>query len=120
MKKIAAILVTIACILGCILPAWGGKAHAYTYTVRIYSGEQGTIDGQDYITYTGLSYGDRITFDLGRVSLNDNSKYYVRGIRESGRDNNTVDAPSFIVEQDVDYVVAYGLMGDMEIGRAHV
>ena len=40
------------------------------------------------------------------------SKYYVRGIRESGKDNNTVGLTSFSVTQDQDYVVAYGLLGN--------
>lgn len=45
------------------------------------------------------------------IKLNDNSKYYVMGIRESGRDNNTVGA--ITVTGDKDYVIAYGLRGKM-------
>ncbi len=84
---------------------------AYTYTVRILAGAQGTIGGEEMVEYTGLSYGDRVTFDIGRVVLEDESKYYVRGIRESGRDNDTVATPSILVTGDVDYVVAYGIPG---------
>ena len=41
-------------------------------------------------------------------------KYYVKGIRLSGRDNNeTLAAPSFTVDKDADYVVAYGIKGNM-------
>lgn len=84
----------------------------YTYTVRILAGAQGSIGGQNEVSFTGLHYGERFTFDVSSVQLNQGSKYYVRGIRESGRDNDTVGAPSFIVTQDQDYVVAYGLRGN--------
>ncbi len=79
--------------------------------MRIFAGAQGTIDGQEVVTYTGLNYGDRVTFDIGRVVLEDDSKYYVRGIRESGLDNDTAAAPSIRVTGDLDYVVAYGIPG---------
>lgn len=86
----------------------------YTYTVRFYAGQQGTFaDGREVIIYSNLSYGSVVSFNPGGVVLKDGSKYYVRGIRESGRDNNTVSASSFTVTGDRDYVVAYGLRGDM-------
>lgn len=47
------------------------------------------------------------------VTLGEDSPYYVRGLRKSGYDNDTVAAPSFMVEQDQDYVVAYGIKGEM-------
>ena len=41
-------------------------------------------------------------------------KYYVKGIRLSGRDNSeALAAPAFRVNGDADYVVAYGIKGDM-------
>ena len=41
-------------------------------------------------------------------------KYYVKGIRLSGRDNDeALAAPSFTVDKDTDYVVAYGIKGNM-------
>ena len=45
--------------------------------------------------------------------LNENSKYYVKGIRLSGRDNNTVAQSAFLVSGDQDYVVAYGIPGEL-------
>lgn len=85
----------------------------YTYTVRIFSGAQGTIGGSEVVTNANLHYGDRVTFRRNSVKLKDNSKYYVKGIRESGRDNNTVNSsPSFPVSGDQDYVVVYGILGD--------
>ena len=92
-------------------PAAFASDGGQTYKVRIFSGEQGTIYGGEVVEYN-LSYGDRVNFNFSSVSLNDNSKYYVKGIRESGRDNNTLGLVSFTVDRDIDYVVAYGLLGD--------
>lgn len=106
----AAVLLLV-CSPAASIPTEGA---AYTYTVRFYSGQQGTFaDGRQMIIYKDLSYGSIVSFHHGGVALNDGSKYYVRGIRESGRDNNTVSASSFTVTGDRDYVVAYGLRGDM-------
>lgn len=104
----------------------------YTYTVRFYSGNQGVFDGTtglsvesdaDYnvsgsdseVVVSGLQAGDVVSFDAqgGTVSLDADSKYYVKGVRVSGRDNNTVEASSFHVTEDRDYVVAYGIKGDI-------
>ena len=54
----------------------------------------------DKIIVTGLEYGDVISCDAqGSVALNENSKYYVKGIRLSGRDNNTVAQSAFLVRE---------------------
>lgn len=87
----------------------------YTYQVRIFAGAQGAIDGKDMVVYEGLdgTEGSRVTFNQSRVTLKDSSKYYVRGIRESGRDNDEVlSLASFVPTEDKDYVVAYGILGD--------
>lgn len=85
----------------------------YTYKVRFFAGGQGTIDGQEMVEYKECGYGQRITFNQNRVTLKDNSKYYIRGIRKSGRDNDEIlSAVSFEVKEDADYVVAYGILGD--------
>ena len=85
----------------------------YTYTVRLYSGAQGLIGSEEVVVRDGLHYGDRVTFSQRSVKLKDDSKYYVKGIRESGRDNNTVmNTASFPVTEDMDYVVVYGILGD--------
>ncbi len=97
--------------VGGVASANDNGSGAYTYTVRFFAGKQGSIEGGEVLTFNDLSYGDRVTFSQRMVSLNDGSKYYVRGIRESGRDNNTVSASSFLVTGDLDYVVAYGMLG---------
>ncbi len=84
----------------------------YTYTVRIFAGNQGSIDGKPILVKTGLNPGDRFTFYQGNVDVANDSRYYVRGLREAGRDNDTfLVNPSFEVMKDTDYVVAYGIRG---------
>lgn len=85
----------------------------YTYTIRFYAGAQGTIGGASVQEYREVPFGERISFSQNRVELKDNSKYYVRGIRASGRDNDTAQsAASFLVTEDADYVVSYGILSD--------
>lgn len=88
-------------------------AEEYTYTVRIYAGAQGTIDGQEVKVIEGLTPDDRISFQPGDVTLKENSKYYVKGIRLRGTDSGAaVQRASFPVTEDADYIVAYGVLGD--------
>ena len=108
MKKLLALLLSLL-LLGAASAMAAGE---YTYTVRIYAGGQGLINGEEVVVYEGLHSGDRVTFNLRSVTLADGSKYYVKGIRESGKDNNTVGVTSFLVTRDRDYVVAYGILGD--------
>lgn len=107
-------------------------AEEYTYKVTFYAGAQGTfsseddlsVEGSEYtitrdadkITVSGLKAGAVVSFNAqkaGSVSLDATSKYYVKGIRKSGRDNNTVEASAFRVTEDQDYVVAYGVKGNL-------
>ncbi|WP_304727035.1 MucBP domain-containing protein, partial [Dubosiella newyorkensis] len=86
---------------------------SYPYTIRIYSGKQGTIDGQEMvetIVQPGASISD--LFSLERVQL-DNDKYYVKGFKESGKDNNTMAQPlPAIAKEDADFVIVYGIKGE--------
>ena len=84
----------------------------YEYKVTIYGGNKGTYLGQSEIADT-YSQGDRIPLDINNVQVND-SRYYVKGFRLSGRDNGAALESSVItVTADADYVVAYGVRGDM-------
>ena len=117
-----------AALLLAAMPA--ALAEEYTYSVTLSAGRQGTVtgdgvtvEGSPYelasdgatVRISGLHQGARVTFQANDAArLNDDSKYYISGIRLSGRDNNTRAAdPSFIVDGDADYVVAYGIRGDM-------
>ena len=105
------------------------KKQAYTYRVTIFAGNQGIFSGteglvlsnenavvtqtEDKIIISGLNFGDEVAYTAqADVKLDSASKYYVQGIRLSGRDNDTVAASAFIVGGDADYVVAYGIKGN--------
>ncbi len=107
--------------------AFAAEEEEYTYTVRLYAGNLGTlteegieIDSEsasisysgDEIVITGLKYRDTvyITPQAAAVSMDD--RYYVRGVKRSGRDNSEAEAPSFSVGSDRDFVVAYGVSGE--------
>ena len=109
------------------------SAEEYTYQVTFYSGNQGSFQGTeglsvdnhssgsaytveesgDAVTVSGLKRGDIVSFDVqaGAVELAQDSRYYLRGVRESGRDNDTVETSAFRVDGDAEYVVAYGIRG---------
>ncbi|MFQ8897391.1 MAG: hypothetical protein ACLR71_03370 [[Clostridium] scindens] len=78
-------------------------------------GGSAQISGGDAIRITGLRAGDVVVLDAtaGMVDLKNGDKYYIKGVRESGRDNNTVADSAFTVTKDAEYVVAYGIQGDM-------
>lgn len=108
-RRIFGILLSMVMLCSMSVPALAKEE--YRYTVRFYAGQQGLIGGGEVITFTNLKYGERVTFNQNMVTLKD-EKYYVKGIRESGMDNNTVRVNSFPVTADKDYVVAYGLLND--------
>ncbi|MCI8367093.1 MAG: hypothetical protein HFJ66_05775 [Eggerthellaceae bacterium] len=112
----AAVLVALvaAACLAFAAPAFAAE-DPYSYTVRIYAGAQGSFDGKDYleVQVDPTSENTQVTFNQASVTLKDSGKYYVRGIKEAGRDNDdTLSAPAFTVEGDADYVVSYGILGD--------
>ena len=94
-----------------------------TYTIRLYGGNRGTVNGQDMVEWTGVHYGD--TVDLGQASIAvTDGKYYAKGARPAGLDNvkdavyvADVDANGKLsgtvtVTEDADYVIAYGVLAD--------
>ncbi len=115
MKMLKRMLYTALCLcllLTTALPV-SAREEEYTYTVRFFAGKQGTFQSGEMMAFEGLHYGDRINFYYNAVTLNDNSKYYIRGIRESGKDNSdSFQTSSFVVTGDMDYVIAYGILGD--------
>lgn len=110
------ILLVAALLLVCFmnLPVQAADG-GYGYTIRIFAGKQGTVYGKDVKIYENVTSVD--DFDFGQVKVNNGSKYYAKGIRESGKDNsalyilNNKTFPK--VERDTDYVVAYGLIGNL-------
>ena len=113
-KKLAAAAAAITFLLSLsILTADAAEApKGYSYQVTLHAGNQGTIGGQDSVIISDLQYGAQVSFDLSTIQVTDD-RYYVKGVRLSGRDNNTVNATAFRVEGDADYVVAYGIKGNL-------
>jgi len=128
-KKFTTILAVVLLVCLSISSVAAAKEN-YTYTVTFYAGTQGafgSVDGltvnndeakvsrtDDQIVISGLETGDVVSFSAqSAVTLDADSKHYVQGVRLSGRDNDTVSASAFTVEEDRDYVVAYGIKGNV-------
>ena len=119
-------------------------AEPYTYTVTFHAGGNGTfpengferflsVEGSAYeavrtadgssIVVSGLSPDAVVSYDAaageGAVLLPQDSRYYVKGIRRSGHDNEEAGSTSFRVEKDLDHVVAYGIRGDLTSYTVH-
>lgn len=113
-RKSVMILLLAFVLICCISVPVRADGTPYTYTIRLYPGQQGHFaDGSEYMIRV-CSYGDIVNLNPNslNVVLNKDSKYYIKGVRESGKDNNTVSEPSFIVTGDRDYVVAYGVRNE--------
>ena len=127
LKKLLTLVLTVALTLSCmgeVKASEVSEREAYTYKVTIYAGNRGKFIGDvtvrseneynvdasaDKIVISGLAVGDYVSIDQNDVDAEE--KYYMQGIRLSGRDND--DATTlFEVEKDVDYVVAYGIKGN--------
>lgn len=86
----------------------------YTYKVTVYAGNQGTFSGASSTEFTidGIASGTTVSItlaDLG-ITLKDADRYYVRGLKEAGHDNDDEFAlGSFQVNEDVSLVVSYGV-----------
>ena len=113
-KRLLVSLLTVSMTLGAsTMSVMADDTTPYTYKVTLSAGNKGTINGQNKIEQTNIASGSTVTFNLNNIQVTDD-KYYVKGIRLSGRDNNeTLAAPSFTVDKDADYVVAYGIKGNM-------
>lgn len=128
-RKLLAAVLTARLLLS--LSAVNVFAEEYTYRVTIDGGNQGVLAGMaglevksasanvsledGKIVIRNLKANDVVSFDAqkGAVSMNDDSKYYIQGIRRSGRDTEEMASSSFRVTEDSDYVVAYGIKGNL-------
>lgn len=128
-RKLLATVLTAGLLLS--LSAVPALAAEYTYKVTIDGGNQGKLstmaglevksasakvsleDGK--IVIQNLKANDVISFNpqKGAVSMNNDSQYYIQGIRRSGRDTEEMAASSFRITEDSDYVVAYGIKGNL-------
>ena len=109
-----------------------------TYSVTVYGGNQGTVNGAESVELSPLAMGDTVDFSGITVEVPADSKYYAKGIRLAGLDNvrsdknrdgkNTVGeltvmaaqvnavtgelVGSATVVEDTDFVVAYGVLAN--------
>lgn len=116
-KRLLVSLLTVSMTLGAsTMSVMADDTTPYTYKVTLSAGNKGTINGQNKIEKSDIAYGSDFSFDnaaLYNIQVTDD-RYYVKGIRLSGRDNASskkLDAPAFTVTGDADYVVAYGIKG---------
>lgn len=131
--RVISVLAAFCLMLSASLNCLAAERKGYTYTVTISAGNQGTLgttdgisisvdgggeyeimleDGGKSVRITGLTAANHVRFLNSAVSVAEDSKYYVKGIRMGGRDDS-LDLAYFPVERDQDYVVAYGIRGDM-------
>ena len=107
---------------------------AYTYTIRLYAGNQGVLTGAgitaagsnakiekvtgksgqvEQIVVSGVAYGEAVYINPNDAAKVTDERYYIRGVRRSGRDNSEAVASTGAVGADMDYVIAYGVSGEM-------
>lgn len=139
MKKriILTALLTLILTLGLSVTAFAEYEADTPYTITVYAGQQGkfTKENDGKLSADGKKWTKKCSVDNNKIvisaealglKLNDSSKYYDRGFRVAGHDNDEIDndalnknAVAFKsmtiehVEEDVDYIVAYGLKGAM-------
>lgn len=113
MRKFFGILLVLLMVLqvGAVSAAADSN---YDYTVRVYAGNRGTVNGGSVAVYSGRPYGDTTlsVADILSTVQESDSKYYVQGIRYAGQDNDALQT-GIVVDRDVDYVVAYGIRGNL-------
>lgn len=112
-KKLLVSLLTVSMTIGASTMSVMA-ANGYTYKVTLSAGNKGTINGQAKVERDSVIAGSTVTFNLKDVQVTDD-KYYIKGIRLSGRDNEEALASPVLdnVTGDADYVVAYGIKKDM-------
>ena len=116
MKRRTSLFVAFATLLSAVLVALAmatpARADDYKYTVRVFSGNRGTLSS-DPVVKT-FSKGESVNlYDIATATITDD-KYVQTGFRLSGTDkliggNGTISG----ISEDMDFVVAYGVEGDL-------
>lgn len=117
MKKKLILLLTLVLVFVTASAGSTFAAGGYKYRVTVYAGEQGHFgNSSDPKVWTKeYNFGESCQVDLNSLGfVQDNAKYYVRGFRIAGHDNDEtsgVQNLNFDVEADVSYEIAYGIKG---------
>ncbi|MBR2805730.1 MAG: hypothetical protein IKE18_03015 [Oscillospiraceae bacterium] len=119
MKRVVLMLISLILGITVLVSPCFADDDAYTYKVTVYAGQQGQFaDGKAEISFEA-GYGQLITIDIAELGIETtNSKYYIKGLREAGHDNEEsvttgYQSLSFRVEEDIAYVVTYAVAGDL-------
>ena len=116
------LLALCAVVLALAFVAAPAYADGYEYDVRIFAGNHGTFGGDDVVTLGTYAEGTEITVTRQQVedmlSMEDGTKYYVKGFRVSGQDT-LYSSYTFDVNEDTDLIVAYGVEGAMTSYTIH-
>lgn len=116
-----------------VAPSYEGSR----YTVTVYGGNQGTVNGEDSVTLGPVALGETVDFSELTVEVPAGSKYYAKGVRLAGLDNVRSDknrngqttagemtvmaatvqtdgrlAGTATITEDTDFVVAYGILAN--------
>lgn len=111
MCRMAVLAAAVFIFLCSALPV-SAAGEGYSYTVRIYAGTKGAFkDGDPEVKVLSVPAGSSVSFAESDIALPDGSRYYVKGIRKSGADK--LSNNFFRVNEDADYVVAYGVKGNL-------
>ncbi len=104
-------LVALLAALVLATPAFADEP--YTYKVRVLAGKEGTVNGKNIDEVSGIAAGTEITLSTLFNAQATNETYYVKGFRVSGQDNLDGLKDNVVVNEDMDFVVSYGVRGDM-------
>ena len=105
-KRITAVLITLALILGMAVTVFAD----YTFKVRIFAGNEGTVNGSSMVEYD-VAAGEYIRLNTSIVNLPEDSIYYVKGFRLTGEEP-VYSRAVFRADRDYDFTVVYGIRGN--------
>lgn len=130
MRKFKTILMVALAVAFLLAPSIGSFAAEAedSYRITISAGNHGKIGDSDKIAVE-VPVGGTFSFVKDTVTLNNDvvtdaegnttevpSKYYVKGVRLSGRDDAPVYTTlSLVAKEDADYVVVYGITGNQTL-----
>lgn len=115
-RKTCLFLLSAALLLSALLGT-GALAADYDYTIRVYAGTQGTLDGKQEVA-THISHGKPYKLDLDELNVKlTDSKYYAKGLMVAGHESDGNDlfrSKTFTsITEDRAYVVVYGIKADL-------
>ena len=98
-------MLVLACLMTEFAPMTGLAAERQ-YSVRFHGGNVGKINGTSDFKGTYESY-------VTAPAVTENSDYYLKGFKESGKDPTSFYSPGGMIQvtKDIDYVAVYGIKG---------